>query len=266
MDDVASFNQSKWDELARKGVIFSRPYQNLSPEQARAVLDPHGIIDDASGKDVLCLAAGGGQQSIAFHRLGAKVTVFDLSPVMLERDRSAAAQARTVIDIQQGDMRDLSRFPDRRFDLIWHAYSINFIPDPRPVFAEVARVLRPGGLYRIEFHNPLVAGMDETSWDGKGYPLSLAYENGVEIRDPAWEFEDERGQPVKIDGPRAFRHTLSGVINPLASLGFVLLGLWEEVAGEYLGLADSDPVPGSWGHFIRVAPPWLTAWWRKQPG
>ena len=43
---------------------------------------------------------------------------------------------------------------------------------------------------------------------------------------------------VKIAAPRAFRHTLIGVVNPLAVLGFRLLGLWEEVAAEYTGLGD----------------------------
>lgn len=264
MDEIASFNQSRWDELARKGVIFSKPFPEMSAEQARHLLDPHQVMGDVRDKEVLCLASGGGQQSVAFYMLGARVTVFDLSTVMLERDREAAARLQTRVDIQQGDMRDLSCFSDPRFDIVWHAYSINFIPDPRPVFKEVARVLRPGGLYRIEFQNPLVSGLGEDDWDGQGYPLRLLYEDGAELTEAPWEFEDEQGQLVKVNAPREFRHTLSGVINPLANLGFTLIGLWEDVAAEFSGRPDPDPTPGTWQHFIRIAPPWLTLWWRYQ--
>jgi 2-polyprenyl-3-methyl-5-hydroxy-6-metoxy-1,4-benzoquinol methylase len=42
------------------------------------------------GKDVLCLASSGGQQSAAFGVLGANVTVFDLSENMLKKDVATA--------------------------------------------------------------------------------------------------------------------------------------------------------------------------------
>ncbi len=50
----------------------------------------HGILKDVAGKKVLCLASGGGPDSVAFGLLGATVTVLDLSDVQLERDRQAA--------------------------------------------------------------------------------------------------------------------------------------------------------------------------------
>jgi hypothetical protein len=52
------------------------------------------------------------------------------------------------------------------------------------------------------------------------------------------------------------------VINPLVDKGFILLGMWEYVAPEYAGPVEADPAPGTWQHFIRVAPPWLTLWWK----
>ena len=90
-------------------------------------------MGDVAGKRVLCLAASGGQQAVAFALLGAAPTVFDLSDVMLERDRAAAAHYKVAIGIEQGDMRDLSRFDTDAFDLVYQAYSINFVPDVRPV-------------------------------------------------------------------------------------------------------------------------------------
>ncbi|MBE3040906.1 MAG: class I SAM-dependent methyltransferase [Chloroflexi bacterium] len=254
MDDLASFNQSKWDELARRGVLYARPLLDLTPETARQWLDPYGYLGDVRDQEVLCLASGGGKQSAAFSVMGAHVTVLDLSPAMLERDRQAADHYGYSIELHQGDMRDLSRYPDAHFDLVWQPYSINFIPDPQPVFRQVARLLKPGGHYHLQIHNPFVQGLDETSWTGSGYLLCQPYTNGAEVDEAPWEFEDEQGSLVKVPGPRAFRHTLSAVINGLAALGFNLRGLWEEIG------QDPEAAPGLWDHFIRIAPPWLTLW------
>ena len=262
MEDPSNFNQSKWDELVARGVQYSRPLLDLNPTSARAFLDPYGLLGEVQGKDVLCLASAGGQQSAAFAVLGARVSVIDLSTAMLERDRQAAAHYRLPIDAQQGDMRDLSRYPDRAFDLVYHPYSINFIPDPNPVFDEVARVLRPGGLYHLYFHNPFLMGTTEQDWNGEGYSMRVFYENGAEMVDDVWEFEDEQGQLVRVEGPRAFRHNLGPLLNRLIGLGFLLLGMWEETGQP----VDKDAAPGSWDHYLRVAPPFLSTWFAFRPG
>lgn len=66
-------------------------------------------------------------------------------------------------------MRDLSRFADASFDIVWRAHSINFVPDVRLVFTEVSRVLDIGGLYRLEFTNPFIHG----SWRKAGPELDI---------------------------------------------------------------------------------------------
>ena len=90
MDDLAQFNMERWNALARAGIEYTVPYLDMDESAARRLVDRNGLIGDVDGKDVLCLAAGGGQQSAAFALLGAKVTVLDLSEVQLERDREAA--------------------------------------------------------------------------------------------------------------------------------------------------------------------------------
>lgn len=260
MDEISAFNQSSWDELVRRGVVYARPFLNLTPETARQFLDPDKtLLGNLTGHDVLVLAGAGGQQSAAFAVLGARVQVIDLSDGMLEGDRKAAAHYGAEIGIHQGDMRDLSRFADASFDLVWHPYSINFIPDPRTVWREVARVLRPGGHYHFQIHNPYLQGISEEEWDGKGYPLRHPYVDGSEIEEPEWVFTDPEGKEQRLRGPRAFRHSTATVINELSALGFLFLGMWEEVG------QDPEAEPGSWEHFIRVAPPWLTMWTVYRP-
>jgi SAM-dependent methyltransferase len=157
-------------------------------------------------------------------------------------------------------MRDLAAFVPASFDIVWHAHSINFIPDVRPVFQEVARVLRAGGLYRVETQNPFYSGLSEQDRSGSGYLLSRPYTDGeLTFDDPHWSFLDETSTVRRVVGPREFCHTLSTLVNTLIVHGFVLLGIWEELIG------DPTAGPGTWEHLTAIAPPWLTFWSAYRP-
>jgi 2-polyprenyl-3-methyl-5-hydroxy-6-metoxy-1,4-benzoquinol methylase len=90
MDELAKYNIERWKALVEADAVFTRPALDLDPRLAQAQLDPENRLGNVAGKDVLCLACGGGQQSIAFALLEANVTVYDLSEAQLQRDREAA--------------------------------------------------------------------------------------------------------------------------------------------------------------------------------
>lgn len=255
VDEITRYNQERWDALAKANVEYSRPLLNLDEQSARAFVDPYQIMGDVRGKQVLCLAGGGGQQSAAFGVLGADVTVVDFSKIQLERDQAVLAHYDFPVELIQGDMRDLACFGDHCFDVVWHAYSINFVPDVTPVLDEVVRVLSPGGLYRLEWSNPVTKGTDETTWTGKGYLLNRAYADAeIQFATPDWEIIAADGSSEHVEGPREFNHTLSTVVNGLIGRGMRLLGIWEDRSG------DANAVPGSWDHFKAFAPPYFTLW------
>ncbi len=70
--------------------------------------------------------------------------------------RSRVAE-REGLDLRtfEGDMADLSRFPDESFDLVFNPTSVIFTPDARKVWREAARVLRPGGKLWTVYNNRL---------------------------------------------------------------------------------------------------------------
>src|ERR1700754_4628882 len=149
MDEIAKYNVERWRALVEARALYTRPMLDLDETSAREYIDPRGWLGELEGRRVLCLAGGGGRESSAFSLLGARVTVFDLSEEQLEQDKHAAAHYRVEIETVRGDMRDLSSLDADAFDLVSHSYSLNFVPDSRAVFREVARVLRAGGLYRF---------------------------------------------------------------------------------------------------------------------
>lgn len=265
-DEVAAVNRERWNRLVEAGVDFAKPWLDLTPEIARTRLDPYGLLarhaGNLTGKQVLCLAAGGGQQSAAFALLGADVTVTDLADGQLEQDRIAAAHYGLTVHTRQGDMRDLAWLPAHSMDVVYQAFSITFVPSVAPVFDQVVRVLHPGGLYRLEWYNPFVQLIDpEKDWTGDGYLLKHPYQDGIDTSAlyPTWTVYDNAGSMRAIASPHEFVHTLSTIVNGLIARGFVVLHM-----SEYTG-PGGNPPPGSWEHFQQVAPPYLTIWAALRP-
>jgi SAM-dependent methyltransferase len=262
MDRAYDYNKERWEALVAAGALFTRPWLDLDSQSARAKLEFDGLVQDVSGKRVLCLAAGGGQQSAAFALLGAQVVVLDISDGQLEKDREAARHYAYTLETVQGDMRDLSAFEDDSFDLVWHPYSLNFVPRCCEVFQGVSRVLRPGGLYHFMAANPFAAGVGTKDWNGEGYSLRHPYIDGLELtyQDEAWVFQEKHGESG-IPGPREYRQTLSSLLNGLVNCGFVLLKTKEWGLGEY----DLKAEPGSWDHLVSIIPPWVKFWAAYRP-
>lgn len=260
MDDVSQYARERWEELARAGVEYSRPFLSLDEDSARRIVDRYGLLGGRRRGDVLCLAGGGGQQSAAFALLGARVTVLDICETQLERDRAAASHYGLRVTTVQGDMRDLSFLPEDSMDVVWHAHSLVFIPDPRPVFDEVCRVLRPGGVYHLHCWNPFSQVVLEAAVMGVD-PLAVPYVDGQELlfTDPCWDVRGEDGVVRRVPGPREFRHTLSTVVNGLTTRGLRILGLWEE------GQGDAGAEAGTWDQLSAVFPPWLSIWAELDP-
>ena len=94
--------------------------------------------------------SGPGRFSIAAADLGAKVTVLDLSSSQLKIAKEKIGQAgllENVEDFVQGDITDLSAFPDGHFDtVICYGGALSYVCERRHEAAsELVRIVRPGG-------------------------------------------------------------------------------------------------------------------------
>jgi SAM-dependent methyltransferase len=249
IDDIARRNQAFWKKMAseRGGETsrYTRPWPDLEiglleafirgdlemlPEPYTYIYPP-SVLAGARDKEVLCLAASGGQQSVVFGLLGSRVTVFDLTGEQLEADREMARHYGYEVKTVQGDMRDLSCFEAGAFDLVYQAVSACFVPDLGEVYRQVARLVKPGGVYRVEHCHPATHTVEEESWDGRGYRI-----------------EDPYG-PGMVEDPDAveFTHLMSDIFNGLVECGFVIRGVWDDPRH----LRDASAAkPGTYDHLL----------------
>lgn len=121
------------------------------PEQAIMGLgcgNPVALASIAPGETVLDLGSGGGLDVfLAARRTGPRGRVIgaDMTPEMLRRAEANAASAGIAnVEFREGLIEELP-VADASVDVVLSNCVINLAPDKAPVFAEVLRVLRPGG-------------------------------------------------------------------------------------------------------------------------
>ena len=114
------------------------------------------VLGDVAGKDVLDLGCGACQFGVTLARRGARVTGIDISEKQLEYARLRGVDFPLVL----GSADDL-QFEDASFDVVACDQGATVFADPFDVVPEVARVLRPGGLFAFSGATPI----DWICWD-----------------------------------------------------------------------------------------------------
>jgi SAM-dependent methyltransferase len=136
------------------GTIHYDELDNLSELPSGAVLaslgcgNPTAVAELRHGEVVLDLGSGGGiDVLLSARRVGSEGYVYglDLTPEMVELARRNAQEAGVSnVEILEGRMEDIP-LPDEAVDVVISNCVVNLSPDKPAVFAEIHRVLRPGG-------------------------------------------------------------------------------------------------------------------------
>ncbi len=234
--DVVALNRRAWDrqsDLATSPWVLPVDAETIARARAgdwSLILTPTKTVPadwftDVRGKQILCLASGGGQQAPVLAAAGAHVTSFDNSSAQLEKDRSVARREGLELRTEQGDMVDLSRFDASRFDLIFHPVSNVFSPQVKAVWLECFRVLKPGGRLLAGFMNPAFFLFDHDAIE-QGAPLQVRFSlpfADTDVRS-ARQIEQRvaRGEAIE------FSHSLDDQIGGQLEAGFMLAGFYED--------------------------------------
>jgi SAM-dependent methyltransferase len=109
---------------------------------------PIGLLNLAPGETVLDLGSGAGLDVfLAAREVGpaGRAIGVDMTPPMLDKARRNAAQlGLPQVEFREGRLEALP-VADASVDAVTSNCVINLVPDKAAVFAEIARVLKPGG-------------------------------------------------------------------------------------------------------------------------
>ncbi len=128
--------------------------------------------DVRAGEQVLDVAAGSGNATLAAARRFAEVTSTDYVPGLLDKGRLRAEAEGLDVRFEVADVEQLP-FADHRFDVVLSTFGCMFAPDHARTAREMLRVVRPGG--RIAMAN----------WTPGGFIGRLFQVIGAQVPPPA---------------------------------------------------------------------------------
>jgi SAM-dependent methyltransferase len=170
------------------------------------------LLGDVRGKDIVEVGCGSAPCARWLAGQGARVAAFDLSAGMLRHAKHANDVTGITPLLIRANAERLP-FATGGFDIACSAFgAVPFVADVRPVFQEVARVLRPRGRWVFAVTHPI-------RWifpDDPG-PDGLRVINSYFDRSPYVEVDSD-GRPTYVEHHR----TLGDYVRALTGSGFVI--------------------------------------------
>ncbi len=231
MEKYQDINAKTIDSWNKEGWQWGKPISHAEYVKAlqgefNVLLTPTKFVPSTwflpfKGLKLLGLASGGGQQMPIFAALGAECIVFDYSLSQLESEEMVAKREGYNITIIRGDMSQPLPFKDGEFDFVFNPVSTCYIQDVKPLFKEVYRILRKGGVF--------VAGFD----NGINYLFSED-ETRIENVLPYNPLKNKKqyAQAMQTNDGIQFSHTLEELIGGQLEAGFTLTDIFEDTNGE----------------------------------
>ena len=129
-------------------------------ESFAGIANPHAVAPIPAGATVLDIGCGAGTDLLlAARRVGTagRAVGLDMTADMRERARAGArALGFTQVEVLEGDATSLP-LETASVDVVISNGVLNLVPEKERAFAEIARVLRPGGRLQL---GDIVTGME----------------------------------------------------------------------------------------------------------
>jgi SAM-dependent methyltransferase len=131
------------------------PWRRIATMPALALnLVEQELLGSAVGRAVCALGVSDGMAALALAALGARVTVLDPSQSLLDMLMIRARIIGVDLDFVQTELLDLAAIRDQSFQLAYAAQATRQLEDIDRFYAEVYRILSPGGRLIVNEYHP----------------------------------------------------------------------------------------------------------------
>jgi SAM-dependent methyltransferase len=175
------------------------------------------LLPEVRGLTALDAGCGPGWYAELLAGRGAEVIAVDASERMTALARARLGTSARVLTADMGQLEGL--VGDATLDLVLSSLAVHYVGNLDRLFAEWARILRPGGLLLFSTHHPL-------------YDLERLRDGylGTELVEEHWAW---------LGPMRFYRRPISAITEPLSATGFAIERLVEPKPGPEF--RDADP-------------------------
>src|SRR5258708_4125865 len=143
MTDIKSAVQNQFSKVAAN---YRTSSVHASGEDLQWMVQVAALTGNERVLDAAC---GAGHTAMTFAPHVREVVALDFTPAMLEQVEKLVAERQVSnVTIRSGDVEKLP-FEAQTFDLVVTRYAAHHWPHPLTALQEIARVLKPGGLFLL---------------------------------------------------------------------------------------------------------------------
>ncbi len=238
-EDARAANLANWEDrvplhiesYATEALVTDATHLSTVARTDLAALAPYLAGGTIAGLDVCHLQCHIGTDTLSLAKAGATVVGVDFSPAALAAAQTLAGRLGIEAEWVETDVLDARAAIDREigagrlFDVVYTSIgTIGWLYDLDTWAAQVAALLKPGGIFYIRDGHPTLYSLDEDA-DG----LSIKYRYFGEGGALQWDDEGTYAGDGHVQHSRTYEwpHPISEVVTVLLRHGLTLLALDE---------------------------------------
>ena len=188
------------------------------------------LLPDLKDASVVSLGCGSGEDSRYLKHQGAARSVgIDISDKLIDIARSSYPDCEfEVMDMEKLELGG------NEFDLAYASFSLHYLKNLRPVFDQVFRILKPGGILLFSHGHPVWSAMELVANDENVRKRELSQEKQKQTGETRLVGDYLKLKPIEGSAMdvTTWHRPIGLILSDLLSSGFQLLSLVEPIPDE----------------------------------